>query len=54
MNALHLAFLTTLYVAGLVAWLADRRWPWQDTPAVIGGVVIAGLGAGFFLSAWGA
>jgi hypothetical protein len=49
-----LTFLTVLYVAGLTAWLLDRRWPWSDTPAFIGGAVVAGLGAGFFLSAWGA
>ena len=49
-----LTLLTALYVAGVAAWLIDKRWPWDDTPAVIGGVVVAGLGAGFFLSAWGA
>lgn len=46
----HLVFLTVLFLAGLVAWVftVDRR----DTPLLIAGAVVAGVGAGLFLGAW--
>ena len=34
-----IAFLTVLWLAGFIAWLTDRRWPWHDTPAAFGAVV---------------
>ena len=43
---------TVLYSAAVVAWLVDRRWPWEETPAVLAAVVIWGLTTGLFLSAW--
>jgi hypothetical protein len=46
----HLLFLTTLYVAGLVFWLF--RLDTLDTPLLVGGAVVAGIGAGIFLGAW--
>lgn len=48
----HLMFLTVLFVAGVVAWLTSRAWPWHDTPAAIAAGIVAGLGAGLFLNAW--
>ena len=47
-----LTFLTVLWLAGFIAWLTDRRWPWHDTPAAFGAVVIAGAGAGVLIGAW--
>jgi len=46
----HLAFLTVLFVAGLIAWQLDLDR--KDTPLVIVGTVIAGLSAGILLGAW--
>ena len=46
----HLLFLSLLFVAGLIAWQLDLDR--KDTPLVIAGTVIAGLGAGVFLGAW--
>lgn len=48
----HLIFATVLWLAGLVVWLTDRRWPWTDTPAAFGAVTVAGLGAGLLFGAW--
>ena len=47
-----LLFLTVAWLAGLAAWLTDRRWPWHDTAAAFPAAIIAGLGAGIFLGAW--
>ena len=48
-----LAFLTVCWLAGFVAWVTDRRWPWTETAAAFPAAIIAGLGAGIFLGAWG-
>lgn len=45
-----LVFLTILFAAGLAAWILDLDN--VDTPTAVSGAVIAGLGAGIFLSAW--
>lgn len=45
-----LIFLTVMFVAGLIAWVADLGN--RDTPTAIFGTVVAGLGAGIFLGAW--
>lgn len=47
-----LLFLTVCYLSAVVAWLVDRRWPWQDTPAVVAAGVIWGLATGMLVSAW--
>lgn len=46
----HLVFLTVMFAAGLLAWVltVDRH----DTPLLIAGTVVAGLGAGLFLGVW--
>lgn len=49
-----LTFCTILWVAGFLAWVTDGRWPWTDTAAAVPAAVVAGLGAGLFLAAWGA
>ncbi|MBP7973406.1 MAG: hypothetical protein KAZ48_11455, partial [Candidatus Nanopelagicales bacterium] len=49
-----LTFLTVCWLAGFVAWVTDRRWPWTETAAAIPAAIIAGLGAGIFLAAWSA
>ena len=46
----HLVFLTSLFAAGLTAWLLDfGRW---DFGTQLAGGIVAGLGAGVFLGAW--
>ena len=47
--SVHWWFLAVCYLAGVVAWKfqADTR----DFPLMIAAAVVAGLGAGFFLSA---
>lgn len=52
MSAVHLAFVTVLWLAGFVAWVTDRRWPWTQTAMAMPAAVVAGLGAGYFLAAW--
>ena len=47
-----LTFLTVMFVAGMVAWITDRSWPWTDTAAAFPAAIVAGLGAGLFLGAW--
>jgi hypothetical protein len=44
-------FAAVLWLAGLIAWLTDRAWPWTDTPLAFGAVLIAGTGAGLFIAA---
>ena len=48
------AFLSVLWVAGFLAWITDRKWPWTDGPMALAAAVIAGLGAGIVLGAWAA
>lgn len=46
-----LVFLSVLWAAGFVAWLLDiGRYP---LPVILPGAVVAGLGAGIFMGAWG-
>ena len=47
-----LTFLSLLWLAGFVAWVTDRRWPWTQAWAAIPAAVVAGLGAGLFIGAW--
>ena len=48
----HLAFLTLIFAAGLVAWAVDLGE--HDTVTAVAGTIVAGLGAGVFLAAWAA
>ena len=47
-----LTFLSLLWLAGFVAWVTDRRWPWHDSAAALPAAIVAGLGAGLFIGAW--
>ena len=47
--SVHWWFLVVCYLAGVVAWLVKADY--QDSPLMMASAVIAGLGAGFFLSA---
>lgn len=46
----HLVFLTVLFVAAVLAWMFDVDR--HDTPLLVAGTVIAGIGGGLFLGAW--
>ena len=48
----HLIFVTALFLAALVAWALDTRWPWTETAAAIPAVIVAGLTGGMILGAW--
>ena len=48
----HLIFLTLMFLAALVAWALDTRWPWTETAAAIPAVIVAGLTGGMILGAW--
>jgi O-antigen ligase len=48
----HLIFLTLSFLAALVAWALDTRWPWTETAAAIPAVIVAGLTGGLILGAW--
>ena len=48
----HLIFLTLTFLAALVAWALDTRWPWSDSAAAIPAVIVAGLTGGMILGAW--
>ena len=48
----HLLFLTVLFVAGLVAWALDTRWPWSESAAAIPAVIVAGMAGGLLIGAW--
>ena len=48
----HLIFLTLTFLAALVAWALDTRWPWTETAAAIPAVIVAGLTGGMILGAW--
>ena len=48
----HLIFLTFLFLAALVAWALDTRWPWSDSAAAIPAVIVAGMAGGLLIGAW--
>ena len=48
----HLIFLTLTFLAALVAWALDTRWPWTETAAAIPAVIVAGMTGGMILGAW--
>ena len=48
----HLIFLTFLFLAALVAWALDTRWPWSDSAAAIPAVIVAGLAGGLLIGAF--
>ena len=48
----HLIFLTFLFLAALVAWALDTRWPWSDSAAAIPAVIVAGMAGGMILGAF--
>ena len=48
----HLIFLTLTFLAALVAWALDTRWPWTETAAAIPAVIVAGMAGGLILGAW--
>ena len=47
-----LAFLTVCWLAGFVAWVTDKTWPWTEGAAAVPAAIIAGLGAGILIGAW--
>ena len=48
----HLIFVTALFLAALVAWALDTRWPWSDSAAAIPAVIVAGMAGGLLIGAW--
>ena len=48
----HLLTLTFLFLAALVAWALDTRWPWSDSAAAIPAVIVAGMAGGLLIGAW--
>ena len=48
----HLLTLTFLFLAALVAWALDTRWPWTETAAAIPAVIVAGLTGGLLIGAF--
>ena len=48
----HLIFLTFLFLAALVAWALDTRWPWSDSAAAIPAVIVAGMAGGLLIGAF--
>ena len=48
----HLLTLTFLFLAALVAWALDTRWPWSDSAAAIPAVIVAGLAGGLLIGAF--